>query len=63
MTHEGVRGRRRSTFIATAIVLGVVALMLAITGYATGESKVLVVAIAVAVVAVLVGTMARRGPA
>jgi hypothetical protein len=62
MTHEGPRGRRKSTLTGVSVVLGVVAIMLAITARMTGESKVLVAAIVVAVVAMLVAYQARRPP-
>lgn len=54
-----VRSRRRTTLAATSIVLGIVALMLAVTANATGERRVLFVAIAVAVIAMLVASRLR----
>lgn len=60
MTHEGPRGRRRSTILGVSIVLGVVALALAITSRATGEPKVLIAAILAAAIAMVVSTQARR---
>jgi hypothetical protein len=62
MSHEGPRGRRKSTLTGVSIVLGIVALMLAITANATGETKVLIAAVVVAVVAMLVAVQARRPP-
>jgi NhaP-type Na+/H+ or K+/H+ antiporter len=60
MTHEGPRGRRRSTILGVCIVLGVVALVLAITARTTGEPMVLVAAIVVAAVAMVLSTQARK---
>lgn len=62
MTHEGPRGRRKSTLTGVSIVLGIVALMLAVTANVTDEPKVLIVAVVVAVVAMLVAVLARRPP-
>jgi phosphatidylserine synthase len=60
MTHEGPRGRRKSMFTGVSIVLGIVAIMLAITANVTDEPKVLVAAVVVAVVAMLVAVQGRR---
>ena len=62
MTHEGPRGRRKSTLTGVSVVLGVVALTLAITSRMTGEPMVLAAAVAVAVIAMLVAAQARRPP-
>ncbi|MFA5943631.1 MAG: hypothetical protein WC876_04100 [Candidatus Thermoplasmatota archaeon] len=64
MTHEGPRGRRRSTLLGVSLVLGVVAIMVAITAYFTGEPKVLIVAIVLAAVAVVLSAQRRtsKGP-
>lgn len=60
MSGEGPRGRRKSTLTGISIVLGIVALMLAVTANATSETKVLIAAVVVAVVAMLVAVQARR---
>lgn len=60
MTHDGPRGRRRSTILGVSIVLGVVALMLAATSYFTGESGILVAAVVVAAIAMVLSTQARE---
>jgi hypothetical protein len=60
MSHEGPRGRRKSTLTGVSIVLGIVAIMLAITSRVTGEPKVMIAAVVVAVVAMLVAVQARR---
>ncbi|MHB1260162.1 MAG: hypothetical protein ACYC2H_00455 [Thermoplasmatota archaeon] len=62
MTHEGPRGRRKSTLTGVSIVLGVIAIMLAITSRVTDSSGVLIAAVVVAVVAMLVAVQARRPP-
>ena len=62
MTHEGPRGRRRSTLMGASVVLGVVAIALAITSRVTGEPKVLIAAIVAAVIAMLLAWQARRDP-
>jgi hypothetical protein len=54
-----VNSRRRTTIAGTSILLGIVALVLAVTANATGERNVLIAAIAVAVIAMLVATRLR----
>lgn len=57
--HQGASGRRRSTRLAASIVLGAVALVIAITAYVTGVPKLFVVAVVLGLVAVLLATLGR----
>ena len=62
---QGVRGRRKSTYVAGAVVLLVMAAALAIAGSATDGGAMLWVALvlgAVALLLILVGRRVRRTP-
>ena len=62
---QGIRGKRKSTYLAGAVVLVIVAVMLAITSYVTGAAAMLWVAIVLGVVAlllVLIGKRVRKSP-
>ena len=62
---QGIRGKRKSTYVNGAVVLFIVALMLAIAAYATGTAGLLWAAVVLAIVAILLialGQRARRTP-
>ena len=62
---QGIRGKRKSAYVAGAVVLLIVALMLAMTSFVTGVPAMLWVAIVLGVVAlllVLIGQRIRKSP-
>jgi hypothetical protein len=62
---QGLRGRRKSTYVAGAVVLLIVAAMLAAAAFVTGTGAMLWVAVALGVVALLlipIGQRVRRTP-
>lgn len=57
---QGIRGKRKSTYMAGAVVLVIVAIMLSIAAYATGTSALFFVAVALAAIAILLVAIGQR---